>query len=124
MRLSFQTLIIAAFFVAGCSGISKSNLIGKWQAVTLIENDKKQVIDLSEVGLEFNKDGGYRYTGTLNYSESGYFDMNKDLLFTIDTINNGSSEKTVQILQLSSDTLKIKMQEANNVRVIHYLKKG
>ena len=110
--------------MAGCSGISKSNLIGKWQAVTLIENDKKAVIDLSDVGLQFNKDGGYQYTGTLNYSESGYFDMKNDLLFTIDTLNNGSSEKTVQILQLSSDTLKIKMQEANVVRILHYFRKG
>ncbi len=124
MKIAFQILIIVAFFAAGCSGISKSKLIGKWQAVALIENDKKQVIDLSEVGLEFNKDGGYKYFGTLNYSESGYFDTNKDLLFTIDTMNNGSSEKTVQILQLSSDSLKIKMQEANTIRVVHYLKKG
>lgn len=110
--------------MAGCSGFSKSNLIGKWQAVTLIENDKQQVIDLSNVGLEFNKDGGYQYNGTLNYSESGYFDMNKDLLFTIDTMNNGSSEKTVQVLQLSSDSLKIKMQEASTIRIVHYFKKG
>jgi len=124
MKSAFQLFIIAAFFVAGCSGISKSNLIGKWQAVTLIENDKKAVIDLANVGLQFNKDGGYHYTSTLNYAESGYFDLKNDLLFTIDTLNNGSSEKTVQILQLSSDTLKIKMQEANNVRVVHYFRKG
>ena len=61
-----------------------------------------------------------RYKGTLNHKESVFFDIKGDLLLTLDTLNNGSAEKAVEILKLSRDSLVIKMQEGANNRKLAF----
>ena len=105
----------------GCNSFSKSNLLGKWQAVSLTENKQAVKMDFSQVMFAFHADGSYEYTSTLNHKESGFFDIRENLLLTLDTFNSGSSEKAVEILKLDSDSLIIKMKEGTTERELIFI---
>lgn len=119
MRLVVIILLTVAL-ISGCRKYSKSKLLGNWQAVSLTENNKAVEMSLDGVSMHFNSDGGYLYNGTLTHKEAGFFDLSGNLLLTLDTLNQGSSEKAVELIELNADTLKIKMKEGVNERILAF----
>ena len=111
-------ILLTITLTCGCSKYSKSKLLGNWQAVSLTENNEAIEMNFDGVNMHFNSDGGYVYNGTLNHKEAGFFDINGNLLLTLDTLNHGSTEKAVELLELNTKTLKIKMKEGINERVL------
>ncbi len=106
MRSIFFLLVLTSLF--SCIN-PNDQLVGKWTATSVIQDKKTLDIDLSLVGFEFEDDGTYQFTSTLDYREAGAFKVIDNKLVTKDTIN-GQSEKSVLIDQLDSDTIKLRMK--------------
>ena len=92
--------------------------MGKWQATSLMEDEMPIPVPPSEVGFEFSDNGYYHFRSTLNYREAGTFSVRGSLLFTLDTLNEASTEKSVQILELAMDSLFLKMNNDGKIRVV------
>ncbi len=120
IQQSFPLLLLLLF--VSCNQFSNSKLAGNWQAVEVIQDNPLEV-DLSQVNFEFHESGNYRYNGTLGYKEAGYYEIGDNKLLTIDTINEGSSQKFVEILKLTKDTLSLRMLENGNSRLLKLVKK-
>lgn len=106
----------------GCSPYRQRDLIGEWQAVAITQENDTLAIDPQVVQFTFNKDEGYTFKSTLNYQESGtYYILNKRL-FTMDTLNRASTEKAVEILVLTPDSLHIKMSDSGKTRMMKLAK--
>jgi len=101
-----------------CESWNEKKLCGKWQATSLSENGMPLDVPLDDVGFDFSDNGFYNFHSTLNYREAGKFSLHGDLLYTLDTINEASSEKTVKILLLTTDSLSIKMSVEGQPRVL------
>ena len=106
----------------GCSPYRQRDLVGEWQAVVISQEGDSLLIDPKVVQFTFNKNEGYTFKSTLNYQESGtYYILNKRL-FTIDTLNRASTEKSVEILLLTPDSLHLKMSDAGKGRLMKLVK--
>jgi len=104
--------------VACSSPYSEDDLQGQWTGTYLEENSKPlSEVDPSELSFTFTENG-YQYRGNLNYREAGSYTLEPPFLYTTDTLNQATTEKTVEILQLSSDSLHLRMMENGAERVL------
>jgi hypothetical protein len=112
-------LIAAALLlIFGCESWNEKKLCGKWQAASVTENGMPVDVQLDEIGFEFLTNGFYNFHSTLDYREAGTFSLHGDLLYTLDTINEASSEKAVKLITLTHDSLAIKMHEEGHPRIL------
>ena len=110
--------MLLPILLGACSNIQEKKLLGKWQASSLMEDGMPMPVTPSEVGFEFFEKGYYHFRSTLNYREAGIFSVNGSLLYTMDTINEASTEKSVQILNLTKDSLFLKMNADGKLRIV------
>ena len=115
----FFVLILMA---VNCGGLDKEQLKGKWTAVQLTEEGDSLKVNLDEITLNF-KEKGYDFTSTLNYKEEGIYKVQKKYLTTLDSLNEGTVEKVVEITKLQNDSLFIRMNEAGKERLLVMIKK-
>lgn len=108
--------------MVACSNVQEKMLLGRWQAASVMEDGMPLPIPPSEVGFEFFPNGKYRFRSTLLYKEAGSFTVNGSLLFTMDTINEASTEKSVQIMQVTPDSLFLKMNAEGREQIIRLFK--
>jgi hypothetical protein len=121
MRYLGLVFFVFLLFFA-CDSEQEKKLFGKWQASALLEDGMPMDVDPLVIGFEFLPNGYYRFNGTLNYKEAGSFKIAGDLLYTIDTINEASSEKAVKITMLTKDSLFIRMNVEGKEQVIKLFK--
>ncbi|MEM9990654.1 MAG: hypothetical protein AAF738_02760 [Bacteroidota bacterium] len=119
--------VVGCAFALLCSIVACQNpkeisyeelLLGKWQATQLMEQDSLLKFDLSAVQLEFFEGNRYGFKGTLRELEAGTYRVQKDLLFTNDTLAQPPHEKVVRILNLTLDSLQLEMLDQNRKRVL------
>lgn len=122
MKNTALLLLAFLFTTLSCSQFEDSLLIGQWKAVELLEENQKLEVPLEEVSLEFGVVNAYFYNSTLNYKEAGTYYFEEPYLFTVDTIHQASSEKAVQVVKLTNDSLHLKMQENGKDRLLKLLK--
>jgi hypothetical protein len=111
-RLSF---IFSVTLLVACGNVQEQKLVGKWQAATILEDGMPMPISPADVGFEFFGNGFYNYRSTLNYKEAGNFSVEGSLLYTLDTLNKASTEKSVQIMELTKDSLFLKMNNEGKI---------
>ena len=116
MRISLFLFLLLAF--ASCENKFSSQLIGKWQAFELLEEGTPLEVQPEVINFNFMENGMYTYQGTLTYKEAGSYYLKSDLLYTLDTINEGSVEKAVRIMSINSDSLLIKMNDRGKERIM------
>ncbi|MEL7124087.1 MAG: hypothetical protein AAFO07_31920 [Bacteroidota bacterium] len=116
--LFFSSLL----FIISCSKEDNSYLYGKWQAIELQEDGQVIDVPLDEISFSFDEKGIYTFTSTLNYREAGNFVIETPYLYTIDTLNNASTEKTVELIKKSVDTIVIKMEQVGKERLLRLAK--
>jgi len=116
-------IYILLFTVSSCSPFKVDTLIGSWQADAVLESNIPMDVDVSEISFFFREDFSYDYFSTIGYAESGYFEIDKNLLITKDTTRNKATEKKVQILVLTQDSLHIKMNNRGKLRIMQLFKK-
>lgn len=112
------SLILLTLMLVGCANVQEQKLVGKWQATSLVEDGMPIPVPPSEVGFEFFPNGYYHFRSTLNYKEAGTFSVANSLLYTLDTLNEASTEKSVQILDLTPDSLFLKMNNEGKERIV------
>ncbi len=113
-----RTLFIFLLLITvGCFGFgfSEKDLIGNWQAVEMTEGKDTFEFDLSEVKLNFAANKKYSYQGNLNNVEAGSYHTIGKMLYTKDTLIS-SEEKAVEIIQITKDSLILKMQAEGKIR--------
>ena len=124
LRLLLISLISLGLYA--CNGNQrKLNLLeGEWQGTLLLEEGDSVAIDPAELGFSFQQDEKtYTYRSTLNYKEAGSYYIQTKYLFTKDTLEAASKEKGVEILELSADSLHLKMIEEGKERIMKLVKK-
>lgn len=115
-------LICLSITLFGCANVQEKKLVGKWQGASLIEDGVPMQVSPSEIGFEFFNKGFYHFRSTLNYREAGRYSLIGNLLYTMDTINEASTEKSVQILELSDDSLFLKMNAEGKEQLVKLFK--
>ncbi len=119
---NFGLLVCVSFLFLQCNGQKEKQLNGEWRASEIIEDGMPLDLDISTLRFTFYNEGHYAYSGTLDYQEAGTYSVNGDLLYTLDTINQASSEKAVKIVNLTQDSLFLKMNEEGKIRVVKLFK--
>lgn len=114
-----MSLILAiVILLSACANLEENKLVGKWQAVSITEDGMPMPIPPAEVGFEFFNNGFYNYRSTLSYKEAGKFSVENGMLYTMDTLNKASTEKSVQILDIAQDSFSIKMNNEGKIQVV------
>jgi hypothetical protein len=121
--MKYAMIILSSLlFLFACKNIGKQKILGKWQAATILEDGMPMPVPVNVVGFEFFPNGFYHFRSTLEYKEAGTFDVDGSYLFTLDTINEASTQKSVQILQVTEDSLFLKMNAEGKEQVIKLFK--
>lgn len=111
-------LLFLVISVYACQKHSTTDITGTWKAIELTQEGDSLEIDLEDVSFEFKENGRYQFNSTLKYEEAGTFHVDGPYLFSIDTTQNMDHEKAVEIIQLSGDTLILRMEDLGNERVM------
>lgn len=120
MKWIGTSLLLVSIAIA-CN--SREQLIcGKWQAYQTLENHMPLQIDHSEITFVFDAHGLYQYTGSNGYREMGTFSIRDNTLYTLDTLNKASSEKALEIVKLTPDSLFLGMTVEGNPRILKLYK--
>jgi hypothetical protein len=100
-----------SLLLPACSRITDMQLQGNWVATHVSqENVSMENLQVEEIKLSFDE-GKYTYHGTLQYKEAGQYYLATPFLYTRDTLNDNQKEKAVEILNINSDTLELRMMQ-------------
>ncbi|MCB0572266.1 MAG: hypothetical protein KDC66_21010 [Phaeodactylibacter sp.] len=111
-------VVLAGMMALGCAPVQESLIQGHWQGVTVLEEGAPLQVDPALISISFGSDNGYDYTSTLNYREAGTYYIDSKYLHTTDTLNQASTEKAVEIVTLTADSLILKMNEGGRERLL------
>ena len=120
-KLHLFSLTLICLFCWSCnrSGALLDLIDGEWRAIDLVEEGTTLPLDSNVVSFSFDASlKSYTYSSPLNYREAGNFLIQSKYLITTDTLNQASREKTVEIIQLSEDSLILRMKDQNKERVL------
>jgi hypothetical protein len=104
--------------LAACGPYQKKDLIGKWEAVKVLEEGQALPVNNAEITFAFYPNSAYAFTSALNYKESGFFSIEGHLLYTLDTLDKDAMEKAVEIAAVSRDSLTLNMQDGAKRRTL------
>ena len=112
-----KILPILLLCVAACE-LDTKQLTGRWRAIALYEGGQTVSAPLDSVSLQFSENGNYRF-GTIGfYREEGPFRVAGKNLFLTDTTEKTPKERTLEVLFLSNDTLKLRMEKGEKEQVL------
>ncbi|HMQ49820.1 MAG TPA: hypothetical protein PKA00_20400 [Saprospiraceae bacterium] len=114
----FAVLLLIGLCSLTCQQLEGDLLRGNWQAAEVLEEGRPLGVDPSLIRMQFAANGKYTYSSTLNYQEAGTYYLEDNYLFTTDTLNQASTEKTVEIILLSDDSLHLKMMDTGKERLL------
>lgn len=117
------TIVALTILAAACGDSYKDMISGKWQATEVLEGNKPMDnVNPEMINFYFDNDHHYTYQGTLKYKEAGTYYIQSKYLYTIDTVNQASTEKAVEIVKLTEDSLHIKMNDAGKEQIMKLVK--
>ena len=119
---ALKSLVFILFFsLNSCSYIATYQIVGVWRVVEIFENNKLlKDKTLDSVILQFNDEGQYAYQSTLNYKETGNFEVKRNILVMSNHLSN--EEKKLHIDALSSKKLVLLMEDAGKARKMVFIK--
>lgn len=120
--MKYLIVILGIVFLSSCSSVEEDLLVGDWQATEIIEEGQTLPVNLEEIKLSFGSNDFYLFNSTLNYEEAGSYFLDSKYLFTTDTVNHASSEKAVEVIKLTSDSLVLKMNDSGKERLLRLSK--
>jgi hypothetical protein len=107
MRIFIFSISLLGF--VACKSDKEKRIVGKWNAIHLMECDEIVPINTSLVNLEFKSNGKYIFNSTLNIHEEGNYRISDTYLYTHDKIKNNALEKAVKINSINDDSLVLEM---------------
>lgn len=111
-------LLFSFLLVTACTESDPASVVGDWEAAELKEEGKVLDVALEEIRFSFKPDNTYEYNSTLNYREAGRYEIKSKYLYTTDTLNQASTEKVVEIVRLTPDTMVIRMEQDMKERLL------
>jgi len=111
MHKTYWLFLIIALLSACKSGYQEEQLHGSWKGVSVTEEGTPLAVDPGLIQLEFMPGNYYTYKSTLEYQEAGTYHVEANYLYTKDTLNQASTEKAVELLQVTDDSLLIRTIE-------------
>ena len=93
---------------------------GNWKAVAFFEDRQRVQIPLDSVALLLTPEGVYEYRSIGYYRESGPYRLAGAYLYLTDTTDTPNRERTVKILHVSPDTLKLLMRSGEKRQVVFF----
>jgi hypothetical protein len=114
-------LLLVFFLVTACDDTQRRlNMInGEWEGTVLLEEGDSLPVNPKMLGFTFDQDQKtYTFRSTLNYQEAGTFYIQTKYLFTKDSLNQEQTEKGVEILQITTDSLYLKMEDNGKERIM------
>lgn len=116
--------LFLVFLIASCE-LKVSQLSGSWQAVAFYEDGQSSSVPLDSVSLSLEPSAGhYRFRSIGRYEESGPLRLEGRYLFLTDTTVLPAQHRTLRVLFLSDDTLKLLMSAEGKEQVLFLGKKG
>ena len=113
---------MAAFLAMGCAPVQEDLIKGSWKGVAILEDGAPLEVDPTVINMSFGDDHSYTYSSTLNYRESGTYYVDSKYLYTTDTLNQATTEKAVEIMGLTTDSLILKMNEEGRERLLKMIR--
>jgi hypothetical protein len=111
-------LLLLFVFAGACKKYEEDLLSGTWSGSAILEDRQPLGIEPSDIKLTLEPNGNYHYESTLNYEEAGTYYLEQQYLYTMDTLNQASTEKAVEIVLLTADSLHIRMNEGGKERLL------
>ena len=124
-KTSIYTLASALMVLLfnACAQDDPNLLIGSWTAYDVLEEGQSLDINASEIKLDFHNEEIYSYKSTLDYKEAGQYTVQASYLYTTDTLQeNQAARKAVEIIQLTADSLQLRMNDEGKERILKMLK--
>ena len=112
-----KILLPLLLFCVACE-LDIKQLAGRWQAIALYEGGQTVAAPLDSVALTFSENGQYEFRSVGFYREEGPFRASGKHLFLTDTTEKAPKEHTLEVLFLSNDTLKLRMEKSGNEQVL------
>ncbi|NRB53857.1 MAG: hypothetical protein HRU41_39775 [Saprospiraceae bacterium] len=127
MRKTWIHTFVSALTVLVCSACAqdddRSLLIGSWTAYDVLEEGESLDINASEIKLDFIDEEVYSYKSTLDYQEAGQYTLQSSYLYTTDTLQDVQGvRKAVEIIQLTPDSLQLRMNDEGKERILKMMK--
>jgi hypothetical protein len=124
MRRLFSVLVTVTCLVLAqsCANDAPNLLLGQWTAFEILEEGEVLDINPSQIQLGFEESERYTYLSTLNYEEAGRYRVQTPYLYTTDTTAEQQAEKAVEIIQLTMDSLQLRMNDNGKERILKLLK--
>jgi len=114
--------VFCLILAQSCASDSPNLLLGQWTAFEILEEGEVLDLNPSQIQLGFEAGEKYTYLSTLNYREAGQYRVQAPYLFTIDTTADQRTEKAVEIIQLTFDSLQLRMNDDGKERILKLLK--
>ncbi len=120
---SYLSGLALVLLMMACAQDEPSLLIGNWIAYEVLEEGEPLDINASEIQLEFVDDMIYSYKSTLDYEEAGQYNVQSSYLYTTDTLTEfQAARKAVEIIQLTADSLQLRMNDEGKERILKMLR--
>ena len=108
-----------AVVLVACQRDRTPELLGTWQATSLVEEGDTVDVRLDEVSLRFEPDGDYVYTSTLDYYEEGTFALDGDILTTTAAVDSVGVQR-VRVTALDTGRLQFFMLDNGRKRQLSF----
>ncbi len=111
MKFKILLLLSLPFLLFTCKKIDETLLHGKWKVASMLEKGKPVDKGAEKATFNFLPNGTYTYNISY-YNEAGNFHTKDGKLYTTDTLNSDRIEKVVRVVNLTSDSLILEMNNA------------
>jgi hypothetical protein len=120
-NLKYILAVVTGFYLTGCRP-DPALLPGKWQAAAFYEDYKYVTTPLGSVSLYLTPEGGYTFRSQGYYREDGTYRVSGAYLALTDTTRRPHKERTIKVLHVSTDTLKVLMTSDKKRQVLFLAK--
>ena len=111
MKFKILLFLFLPILLFTCKKIDESLLHGSWKVSQMLEKGKSVDKGAEKALFIFSPDGTYSYEISY-YNEAGNYHTKDGKLYTTDTLNSDRLEKVVRVAQLTSDSLKLEMNNS------------
>ncbi len=96
-------------------------VLGNWTAAEFLENDMPKEVDLKSINFQFYNNKTYTFQGLMN-KEAGNYYLQRDLLYSTDTLSTNRVEKSVKIIKITADSMFFEMNNGGISQIIKLYK--
>ena len=112
--ISGMFLLLSFVLYSGCIKSSDVEITGRWERSTNVDGDGRPQV------LFFKSNGTYYASNWNGMSEAGIYSTDNRELFTIDTLNEASTERFVEIVLLTDQELQLRVNAPGDDSILTF----